>query len=103
MTHSEWRGLVRIGYRGCGEWLGVGQWWRLRVVDMPGGGDPGGAAVGVLGDRPAGDLFDLMVMSASRTEVEFAGRSRAVCWVVGNAVVEVAAVAGTRQPGNWQV
>ncbi len=75
-------------------WFGVGQGWWLGVVDMPGGGGPGGAAVGVLGDRPAGGLFNLMVALASGAEIEFAGGSGAVCWVVGDAVVDVAKVGG---------
>ena len=47
---SEGWGFVRVGCRVRGEWFGIGQWWGLGVVDVSGGGGPGGAAVGMVGD-----------------------------------------------------
>lgn len=63
---SEGRGLVWIGCRAqSSEWFGVGQRWWLRVIQMPAGCGPGDAAVGVVGDRPARGLIDLVVAPAS--------------------------------------
>jgi len=62
------------------------------VVDVPAGGGPGGAAVGVVGDRPAWRLFDLVVAPALDAEVGRASQPGAVIWIMRDAVVDIAAM-----------
>jgi hypothetical protein len=59
---------------------------------MPTGGCPGSAAVGVVSDRPTGRLLDLVVPAAFGTEVSFASCAGVLASVVGDAVVDIAAM-----------
>src|SRR6266566_1440481 len=66
-----------------------GAGWACRVP-VAGGAGPGGGAVGVDGDVPAGVVLEPVVVPTQGEQVAFAGRPRRP----GRHVVEVAAVGG---------
>jgi hypothetical protein len=91
-TASErWR-FVRIEYWVNNHRFRIGERRRLGVILMTAGGCPGGTAVGVVSDRPTGRLLDLVVAAAFGIEVGFGGCASALRRVVGDAVVDVAAM-----------
>jgi hypothetical protein len=98
---SEWRRVV-LGQDGFGRPglhgnFDAGGGWRAGSVDMPVGRRECEGAVGVLGGRPAGEVFHPMMPATQDGEIDSDGASARA---EGDGVVQVGTVSGLAAAGE---